>query len=323
MRTTTPAATRTGANRTTVDLDALGDLFPHRIATAAELIGLGLTGRLVKRRCGPGGPWRCVHPGVLLLSPSRPTREQLVQAALRYAGREALVTGQDALQLHGVRAARPGEPVHVLVPSARSVRAPSSVLVERTGCPPRPILRAGFPTVPLVRAVVDAARRADSAAWVCHLLTEVLGSGAVRLEELRAQLAVAGGTGLRQVQHVLRDLSAEARASVESSARELVRQIGLPGPRWNAGVTAEDGTSLGTVVAWWQQAGVAWEVDPFEFEPSPAEHVHVLRRGCRLTKNGVVVLHTAAARLRHERAAVGEELNTAYQNAVSRTRAAA
>jgi hypothetical protein len=323
MRTTTAAGSRTGADRTTVDLDALGDLFPHRVATAAELIALGLTGQLVKRRCRPGGPWRRVHPGVLLLGSAPPTREQLVQAALRYAGRDALVTGQDALQLHGVRAARPGEPVHVLVPSGRGVRGLPSVLVERTDCPTRPVLRSGFSTVPLVRAVVDAARRSTSAGWVRHLLTEVIGSGAVRFEELRAQLAVGGGNGLRRAHQVLRELSEQTRASVHSSARELVRAVGLPAPRWNAGLTAEDGTPLGSVVAWWQQAGVAWEVDPFEFEPSPAEHAHVLRRGCRLARNGVVVLHTAAARLRHEPTAVGEELHAAYRNAVSRTRVAA
>ena len=322
MRTTTTAIT--GTNRTTVDLDVLGDLFPHRVATVTELIALGLTGQLVKRRCGPGGPWRRVHPGVLLLGSAPPTREQLVQATLRYAGRDALVTGQDALRLHGVRVARPGEPVHVLVPSGRGVRGLPSALVERTDCPPHPVLRSGFPTVPLVRAVVDAARRSSSADWVRHLLVEVIRSGAVRFEELRTQLAVGGGNGLRRAHQVLRELSEETRASVHSSARELVREVGLPAPRWNAGLTADDGTPLGTVVAWWQQAGVAWEVDPFEFEPSPAEHVHVLRRGCRLTKNGVVVLHTGAARLRHEPTAVGEELHAAYRNAVSRrTRAAA
>ena len=117
MRTCSPSGTH-------IQLDKLNNLFPHHVARAEELIGLGLCGSSVYRRCQPGGPWQRVLPGVLLLGNSPPTPMQRVQAALRYAEPDGVLTGRHALVLHGMRSAppMPYDAVHVLVPKGRSLQ---------------------------------------------------------------------------------------------------------------------------------------------------------------------------------------------------------
>lgn len=297
------------ARRTTVDLDALGHLFAHRVAKTSELIHLGLSSRVLLDRCRPGGPWRLLLPGVLLLDRSPPTRAQQAQAALRHAGPGALLTGLDAVQLHGLRALPATGPVHVL--AARRTPPTELVRVTRTRALPPPVLRQGFLTAPLPRAVADTVRFLPGHDDVRALLTDAVRSG----------LAVADlGAALRRAPERARRILAELdrgapRAGPRgwhehpwAQARQLLVRLRLPRPRWGVPLRSAEGRPLGSADAWWDEFGVAWQFRT----PRSGSGV--------LAATGVVVVQTTARELRHTPDAVADRLRRALAAARARPR---
>ncbi|GAA1335896.1 hypothetical protein [Saccharothrix algeriensis] len=287
------------ANRATISLDALAALFPHRVCTAAELLGLGLPDAALAARCRPGGPWQHVLPGVLLLSRRPPSRPQLAQAALRHAGPGAQLTGLDALHLHGMRAVPAAGPVRVL--SARPAGSTERVRVTRVRELPPPVLRKGFLTAPLPRAAVDAAKTLlpDREA-VRAVLTEVVRRGGVRVAELAAGLS----RGAEPMRQVLRDLSDGIRTVPQAWARQVLADLPLPPPRWNAQVATPEGVLLGRADVWWEGLGLAWQLSPH-----PADLLRAV---------GVVVLRTTPQELRQAPSAVARALDRAAAQARAR-----
>ncbi|GLZ29779.1 hypothetical protein Lesp02_19690 [Lentzea sp. NBRC 105346] len=186
-----------------IDLEALADLFAYRIALISDLIHIGLTSSLIARRCDPGGGWQHLMPGIVLLGKAPPTRRQRIHAALRYAGRGAIVTGVDALQLHGMRASPATGPVHILAP-LRSTAGCAAVHVERTSRLPAPVMRDGAITAPLARAAVDTVRHMRSMADIRAVLSEV--SSFVDPLTLHAELDAAPKRGTTVPRQVLSGL---------------------------------------------------------------------------------------------------------------------
>lgn len=270
------------SNRTLIDLDALATLFRHGVAGVAELVHIGVACKIVHGRCLPGGPWQRLLPGILLLGKAPPSRTQLVQAALRYARPDAIVTGLDALRLHGMNSLPSDGPVHLLVPHPRQVGGTSGVRAERTHRLPRPVLRQGFLVAPLDRAALDATRRMKSRADVRAVLTEVVRRGGVTLRALHEELDEANARGSALPREVLAELSSTT-AVVEERARELLHRAGLPRPLWNVPIRSADGPGLGIADAWWDETAFAWKIGS-----SGAQE---------LVAAGVVVLRTDAGRL--------------------------
>jgi hypothetical protein len=77
---------------------------------------------------------------------------------------------------------------------------------------------------------------------------------------------------------------------------------------------------VATADAWWDEVGLAWEVDSYAFDLSPADAKAALRRAARLTASGVLVVHTPPAQLRDEPTVVAELLRSAHEQAATRPR---
>ncbi|WP_433263759.1 hypothetical protein ACQPZF_33130 [Actinosynnema sp. CS-041913] len=290
-------------NRATISLDALANLFPHRVTTAAELLSLGLSNEELTSRCRPGAPWQHVLPGVLLLSRKPPNRRQLMQAALRYAGPDAQLTGLDALQLHGMRALPVSGPIQVL--STRPVDPTPLLRVARSRTLPPPVLRKGFLTAPLARAAVDAAKSVlgDQEA-VRAVLTEAVRRGGVGVADLAKGLSREADPTRR----ILRDLSDGIRTVPQAWAKALLADLPLPPPRWNVEVRTADGTPVGTADAWWEELALAWQ---FTANPDTL-----------LTAAGAVVLRTPPQELRGAGRKAARSLLHATTQAQNRSRPA-
>jgi hypothetical protein len=307
-------------NRALLDLDAIPRVFDHLVAPATELLALGLTGRTIHERCREGGPWQRMDPGLVLLSNEPPSRTQRIHAALTVAGEGAVLTGVDALALHGMTAARLTGPVHLLLPPRRQPRLVDGVLYERTHQLPEPLHRHGFPVAPLPRATVDTCRRAKAAEHVRALLAESIYRGRVTPATLRDELDRVGSRGTALPRRMLAEIDDKVRSVAQGWAKRLVQQAGLPAPRWRVPITSATGSHVATADAWWDDVAMAWEVDSYAFDLSPADAAATLRRAARLTANGVLVVHTPPVRLRDEPAAVADLLRAAHDQAATRPR---
>lgn len=280
-----------------VNLPALSGLFPHRVARLAQLAALGLNVRQGHR----------LLPGVVVLGKAPPSRAQMLQAALLYAGSRAMVTGMDALRLHGVTVGEPG-PVHVLAPSSTRARSDPKVRVIGTAQLPEPLLRKGFPCASVARAALDAVRTTGTVDRARALFTMLVNGGHTDVAQLSAELGRSRSAGSGVARKALREIVAGARTPAESKARELVRESGLPAPSWTAALRHTDGRFLAVVDAWWPRIGLVWE-----FGEPP-------RHDRELTAMGVHVVVTPPARLTCDQDAVAAELRHAYKLASRRPR---
>lgn len=307
-------------NRSLVDLDAICDLFPGRIAKASELIAMGLTSDTVYGRCRPGGPWQRLLPGVLLLASTPPTRNQSVRAAMRYAGPRSVLTGRDALNMFGVRNARPSGPIHLLIPLKQQVRSDEVVRIERTTRMPAPLTRNGISLAPACRAVLDATRQLKSLDDTRALIAECVQRRLTNPAELAEELARGSNRGSALPRRILAEIGDGVHSAAEAWARQLVGRTDLPSPTWNVRLTSGTGDLLGMVDAWWDDVALAWEIDSYEFHLSPQMYAETVERGAKLTAAGVTVVHTLPSRIRREPRAVTNELCQAYAHARGRPR---
>jgi hypothetical protein len=306
--------------RSSVDLETLGALFPDRIARAQQLINLGLASSSVYARTNPSGPWQRLLPGIILLTNAPPTRRQLVCAALAYAGPDAILTGQDAAAMLGLKNAKTAGSVHILIPDTKQVRSAATVRIERTTRMPDPLYRKGIPVAPTARAVLDAARNLGSLDDIRALIAEALQRGLTAPEKLEHELREGSNRGTALPRRVLAEIATGVRSPAESWGLRLVSKSDLPEPQWNVPIRQPDGELLGIVDAWWDSVGMAWEIDSAEFHSSPTAYAATVSRGTKLTGAGLIVVHTLPARIRKEPRAVLNELRAAYAQACLRPR---
>ncbi len=166
-------------NRTLIDLDAIPSVFDHQVAPLRELHALGISTHTIYERCQPGGPWQRIEPNLILLTDEPPNRTQRIHAALKAAGNGAILTGVDALKLHGLSGAKLTSSIHVLIPPRRQPGLVDGVYYERTHQLPDPLHLKGFPVAPLPRATVDTVRRTKAPSLVEELLSETIRRGKI------------------------------------------------------------------------------------------------------------------------------------------------
>lgn len=297
---------------TLADAAQLAPAANDNVLTTAELRAHGMSDGTIARRCRPGGPWRRLLPGVVLLGTGEPTRRQLVRALARYLGREAVVTGGDALFAHGLSLPR-SPAVHVLVPKGRRMLSPTFALVERTTRPPDPVIVDGMSFAPATRAALDAARREPDPARLRDLLSLPIYYGLTTGTELRTELDAGSQRGSAAVRSALRSLEHDRETYVHGWARALLHDGPLPAPRWDVTVCDRRGRQIGTVDAWWDEVGMGWQFHP----PGNAHLGHLA-----LTAAGVTVVRTDPDRLTTDRRGVLTELAKAFRIAANHNRPA-
>jgi hypothetical protein len=281
---------------------------------------LGMPRPTVYRRCAEGGPWQKLLPGVVLLCGTPPTRRQLVEAALLYAGPDAVVTGAEACHRFSLRAAPKDEHVHLLVPHDRKVHSSDYVIIERTRRLPEPVVRDGVPLAPMARAVLDACRRLRSHEPVSALLTEAVQRGRLQPAHALSELEHGSPRGTAVPRAVLRDVLAGARSVAEIDAIRVWKRTDLPEPQRNVRLYGRRGEYVATPDGWFDDVGLAWEIDSFAFHFSRDDYAKTLARNSRYAAAGIPVVQTLPTKLRDEPEAVAAELTAAYQAAASRPR---
>ncbi|GAB3474463.1 hypothetical protein [Amycolatopsis cihanbeyliensis] len=284
------------------------------VATKAQLHAAGVSDRVIANRCRPGGPWRRLTSSVVLLGTGSPTRMQLLRAAVGQFGRDAVLTGFDALDAHGVELPPP-RPVHVLVPGYRRMLPPEWFLLERTARPPDPVWIGGLPFAPPERAALDAARRESDPEKLRKLLALPVHQGLCTAEHLHAELDRGNQRGSAAVRLALRELGPMRDVFLYGPARRLVAALPMPAPSWDVTICDLRGTPIGAVDAWWDEAGMGWQFG------SPRDGTGRLHH-LALTAAGVVLVRSTTDQLRTDPDGVRKQLARAFRTAARRPRPA-
>jgi hypothetical protein len=289
----------------------------HGVIKVATLADLGVPPRTAYRRCTPGGPWQRPLPGVVVLGNLTPTRRQLVEAALLYAGVEAVITGAEACRRHGLRSVPDDHRVHLLVPHRHRALSSDYAVVERTTRMPKQVVRDGIPLAPLTRSVLDACRRLDRHNVARALITEAVQRMRLSPHWLVRELALGSQRGTAVPREVLKDVLAGARSVAEIDAMRVWERTGLPQPRWNVSLRSREGLYIAVPDAWFE-VGLAWEIDSYEFHFEREDYARTVDRNTRYAAAGVTVVQTLPSRLREEPEAVAAELVAAHRAAEGR-----
>ncbi len=308
--------------RVLVPVESIPSLCRCRVVRVAELEGLGLHRATVAYRCRPGGPWQSVAPGVVALHNSVLTREDRIRAALLLGGPRSVVTGLDALWAAGLRRCpQPSGPVHLLGPAERRRSGYGLLVVERTDrLPPAP---GPVPFAPEVRAVLDWARRTRDRNAVRAAVAEVVQRGRCTPSELVAELERGCGRGSAIPRSVLREVGAGVRSVAEARARALLRTSPvLRAAMWNPRLTDGAGRFVAVPDVWFDDVGMAWEIDSYEWHLAPSDYEHTLARRSAMAAHGIVVVHGTPNRLRRDPAGVVEELERIHAQCCLRPRPA-
>lgn len=286
----------------------------------AELEEIGMRRSSVYRRCLPGGPWRRLLPGIILLHPVEPSDEQRLQAALIRGGESSMITGLWALRRYGLREFPEPDDVHILVPDEREITSTGFVLVERTTRLPAPVLRDGLPVAPVHRAALDAARRIRDFDTVQALLAEAVQRRRCTPEQLHKELHLGSQRGSALPRRALQAILCGTESVAEADAWEIWKLAGLPPAEWNVRVFDEQGTFVAKPDAWCDDIAFAWEIDSRKWHSEGDGYADTLARNARYAAAGIVFLQSLPVHLRTEPDRVIADLRAAYAAAQRRPR---
>jgi hypothetical protein len=311
-----------------VDVSRLRARFPENVATAKQLVEAGVRERTVYRRCLEGGPWQNPLPGIIFLFSGRPTRRQLVLAAVLLGGPEAMVTGAEACRRHGLRRGPARlrdereaiDEVHLLVPAGRQLRSVGYVHVERTNALPEPVVRSGIPLAPLPRACINAARRLRTEGEIAELLSDAVQRRLCTVAELSWELEASSRRHTALPRRVLRSVAEGVHSAAELAAKRMWPSTGLPAPMWNVDIYTEEGVFLGKADCWLDDVAMVWEIESSEWHLSPEDHDRTVERAARFTAAGAVYTASKPRKIRMEPGEVARILRATYKQAAARPR---
>jgi hypothetical protein len=299
------------------------------VTSMKALRGCGIARSTIAYRCRAGGPWQSLLPGVVLLHNGPTTRADRRRAALLYCddavvdlsthGR-AVLTGLDALELHGLRRIpSPSGPVHVLVRTDVRRSGGGRLMVERTTRLPVPV-SGRWPLAPVARAALDFARRSRDRGIVRAGLAEAVQRGLCTVRELGVELAAGSSRGSALPREVLAEVGDGVRSAAEAEARALARRSGLPAPLWNPRLYDRAGNFVATPDAWFDDVGMAWEIDSLEWHLTPDDYAATVERRGVLMASGVVVVHHLPSALERRPVKVLDDLLVNHAHAALRPR---
>jgi very-short-patch-repair endonuclease len=275
----------------------------YLVISRRQVLALGITERALQHRLRIGGPWQRLLPGVFLTVTGTPTTDQKNVAALLYAGAGSLITGTAALKWWGVRAPYTSV-IDVLLPAAKQRKSAEFVRIHVTTRMPEQVTAAGpLRFAPVARAVADTARGLTRLADVRALVAAVVQQGKCSPDLLAAELEDGPIQGSALLRLAISDTGAGIRSNPEADLRDLIRHAGLPAPVFNAKLYLGD-QFIASPDAWWEQSGLAAEVDSREYHLSPQDHERTLARHARMAACGITVLHFTPRQIRTQPAMV-------------------
>ena len=290
----------------------------HRVISRAQVLACGMSPRALHYRIAAPGPWQRLLPGVYLTVTGTVTQDQREMAALLYAGPTSLVTGPTAVRRHRLRSPGP-DVVDVLIPWNCRRQSVAFVRVHRTRKLPKKMFATGkirFAETP--RAVADTARFLTRFDDVRAMVCEAVQRRACTVAELTAELEAGPSAGSALLRQALAEVGDGVRSVAEADFRVLILRSGLPKPVFNAQLFDAYGTFIAMVDAWWQDAGVAAEIDSHAYHLSAKDQDRTTKRHDELSALGILPLHFPPGRIKTDAPGIIREIRGAIEKGLQR-----
>ena len=207
---------------------------------------------------------------------------------------------------------------HVLQ-AQRQVITRTQARIHRTKRMPERLFVTGeirFAKVP--RAVADAARSLTRFDDVRHVVCEAVQRRACTVAELTEELEAGPVKGSALFREALAEIGDGVRSVAEADFRRLILRSGLPRPVFNAQLFDAEGFFIATVDAWWQEAGVAAEIDSRAYHLAAADQDRTTERHDRLAAHGILPLHFPPKRIKTDAPGIVSELQSAIDKGLAR-----
>ncbi len=255
-----------------------------------------------------------------MLHRGTPTADERSSAALLYAGPSAVLTGSDSLRRQGVRHLPAANFVHVLVPEDRRRVSVGFVVCERTQRLPVPHTARGLPTASVARSLVDAARRTDRLVEVRAMVAGAVQQRRCTQVDLLTEVRLAQRRGTSRVRLVAAEIVGGIRSVAEADAHRVLTRGGLPPALWNHDVVTPAGELIGCPDAWFDEEGVALEVDSREWHLDPLGWERTQAKRARFASFGVITVPVTPRRLHEQPQEVVREMIATLASARRRPR---
>lgn len=287
------------------------------LITRSQVLRAGWTEASLRYRTRVDGPWGVVLPGVYTSHNGPLTAVQREIATVLYAGRGCVLTGQAALQRHGL----PGpavELVDVLIPDSVRRQSTRFVRVHRTSrMPERPFVSDGIRWAPVPRAIADVARSGLALRDVRAVIATAVQRRTCTIQQLATELSAGQSQGSGPLRAALEEVADGVASAAEGDVRKLIKSGGLPEPLYNPSLYVGD-EFLAQPDLWWRDAGVAGEVDSREWHLSPEQWKRTMARHSAMSAQGIIVLHFAPSQIRSDGPRVIAELRSAIEAGLRR-----
>ncbi len=89
---------------------------------------------------------------------------------------------------------------------------------------------------------------------------------------------------------------------------------------WNVKLHDSGGRFIAMPDAWFDEVGLAWEIDSLEWHLSPADYERTLDRRATMMAENITVLHTQPGKLRRNPDEVRTQLRRTHEHAARRPR---
>jgi predicted transcriptional regulator of viral defense system len=261
-----------------------------------------------------------VRAAYLAAAESAPSTRHALRAAAAIASqttRKAAASHQSAALIHGLDLLRAPNPEMVSLtcrPGGYRGRSSSGVLVHSAQLPRNHVMRRhGVWVTTATRTVVDLARSLSFMEGV------VLADSALRLGKttdfgLADMLrACARWPGIERARSVVQFSDELAESVLESCARVVFDQAGLPPPVLQAAIVSTDGEFVGRVDFYWPDYQTIAEADGMAKYDDPSRARREVKRDIRLRDAGNKVVHFTWDELFSQRGRVIGRVRTAFK----------
>ena len=292
------------------------------VVTRRQLLDAGVSPAMI--RWQTGRRWRSLLPGVILLSPLLPTRDQQLVAALLAAGPDKWLSGSTAAAWHGLTTAGDTLPIHVMVPFPASSRQIAWVSIRATALTNELIVNRGPLRVSCrPRALVDAAAQAPDDTAARALIISAVQERLVRLDDVQHWLGVRRRNGTARLKAAVAEAASGAWSVPEAQLATILRGPGrFPQLMANPQLVDSLGRPLTTPDVWLDDVGVAVMVHSRRYHAEALDWDATVESDEDLREAGVEVVGVTPRAIDHRPDAVLARVVSAHGRATARPRPA-